>query len=1048
MVDFSIEGIATLKDKVTPTLERIEESLDEVSDELQEGSSSAAQYRSTLEKAIPESTTQEAKVLEQAIDDMIDSGDVSSAEAWRDSIRRTRYELAKQGEIVGVSKERIEDLGREFSETAVDILGFRESLEEAIEPENAAEADALGKAIDRVVDKGDVISVKTLTKSLNELSTHQVISNKTAMSLANQIDEVGDEAIESAGEVQALNASLMATDGGLNNVREASDDTDDAFDKLGFSSARLSADFGILHVSLSDLVKTLPELGIVLGSLTKAFGGMALAVGGAGGAFAGLMAGGMLGWAQALDQQFASVEGTSEGMMIIMKALGRAIADAMQPLVHGQLADGTSVMEAFMDVLGGLVDVVRTLAVGFRDILALPEVQEFFNEIGGSILGANAQAGGLARTLDALRDATAQVLPIITEAFLVVGGKIPDIIDSWSDASAAIGDDIIDLLGALFDLMSALADFGVILGEVIIPHLAVLIEAGAQLGHWLNGVDEDTIQLAGAFFMVAFAVSEAKAAIVALKSMGIAASLTRTVLLLTAIAVALLHVTGALDEAKAAFEGLLSVIPGVSDEMASSIGESDVAFTTFVATVLAGAFKMGGAIKWLSGVFGRLGTSIGRVRALGFTGWLTEFSTTASGLASVLARIAAWGSSLAGSLATVAAGLSTVVGLMLSSGSVAEALGVAFGALVVAVGSVPAAIAAIVAAIVGLIFAIGYLTGDLQKAIDRVEWVQDALWALTNPIEATKKAIGGVLTFVNKAITDFDGLVTKLEETKEGTGLLSYFLTGLAGLIKGASILIKGLGWAVRAAGSVISKAVTKLFIKPFQKFKDWFSQFGFLEDFFVLLFKGAKYAAMLAGALILIVNPLLLTITVLGVLIQKWDAIMAKWNDFKDAITDISGVRATLSFLDETLWALTHPLETLKRLFQVLGEWFRNAVSDEIARVNKEIEKFQKNIEDTKKAIEDSPIGTAMDWGKKGADMAGDAIPDLNSRGRNVGSGRGQRGQVTAKRSPQIGPPSVVNNNNITVNAERGMSKQEARETARDVDREMRRRRRNRRGY
>lgn len=838
-----------VSERVEGTFERLSRQLNKTAGSMTVTDESGEALRRTLKNMEADEASDEFWVLSRAIDNAIDSGDIANFAELRHQIRNVSRTMKVNGADAQWNAEQIEKFADKAARGAKKVVTFKESVERMIPAHTAGEAEVLGQAIDKMVGKGDALNLKNLNIALAELGRRSTIDSVAVEKLQHRLDELSEEereAIASGTALTAVNRSLARS---FDDVGDESRKASRSMDGFGGSAARLSADLGLLHVSLQDFFHTVPLLATLFGPLTKTIGGLTVAIAGMGGALGGLMVGGMLGWAKQLDAQFASIEGTGEAMMVIMKALGRAIMEALEPLMFGTLADGTSNMEVFLNILGGLVDVFAVLAYWAQKIIALEEFQDFLNAMGESLLGETVEEGGLAEFMRAIYDVTKLLLPELTKLFRGIGGRLPDMIREWGRATKELLPYFTQLVTALIAVFGAFSRVGEVLMKVALPWVTTLFYMLVEIVRGLESFGSEIFEIIVALLALAYAISVVSAALTALRTLALLRMFSSLAFIITALVLLLLHFTGLLDEVKDIVTDVLKAM-GVDPGLAESIGESTLTIAALIFALTT------------------LGITIGKIMAnvAKFAGLVLAKFGKAGEAFKFLAKQGKW--------------LGSVVRLLVKPlGLVARAIAFVVGAIAGFLG-VPAIVVGIVLAVLAAVIAFGIWSGKLEEAAEEMGLLGDIVIALLHPIRTFKDIIAGIGDFIAGVTGDFSGFIKTLEGMKE-LGPLRYVLIGLAYATKFSvewfEILATIVGGAMDILGELIDVVVdvaTKVY--------EFAESLGLIKGFFkVLITVLAAVAVALAiyfgGPIALAVGALLLLAGAIGWVLSKFDGL-AQW--------------------------------------------------------------------------------------------------------------------------------------------------------------------------
>jgi len=310
-----------------------------------------------------------------------------------------------------------------------------------------------------------------LAEGIEDASEAAISAAAAMRTYESRVDEVGDESVEAAAESAGLASSLQAA---------------------AAAAGGASVNMGPLNTSIKSAVVALPVLIGLLGSLSAALGGVAIAGGGAAGALGALFVGGLVGRAEAMAAASSELEGRGEALERMMTQLGSAVDEAAAPL------QTLASQEAAMSVLGGLVTLVGDLS------RSAARLRETFAPVAARLGGTfwAEEARGIAE----LEKAVTDLLPILEDLAFFVLAELPDLI-AWLRSEAlrvvpALG----DFATSAIPVVRELAEIGSTLLRLTLPALSILLDALVPILDLFTLLPDSLIVAAAAFGVVSAAL--------------------------------------------------------------------------------------------------------------------------------------------------------------------------------------------------------------------------------------------------------------------------------------------------------------------------------------------------------------------------------------------------------------------------------------------------------------------------------------------------------------------------------------------------------------
>jgi len=269
--------------------------------------------------------------------------DISESQADRlaESLRSLPDDAVAASQSVSQLRRRIDELGDEDAQVSVQTSALEEAIQ-SISDDAVAASSTVSALQSRIEQMGDestqsAVSASLLSNQIGSMGTESVSTAAMLTLLANRIDEVGDESMQASAQV-----------GGLSSA---------------FAGLETGATFAGVRLSLSALVTVMIGAIAVIGSLTAALSGLAIAALGAGGALAAIFGGGLLFAAEQMAARSSEVEGTMEGLQEIASRLNDALSEAIEPLKQPEFANAAiSALESLVNLVNALAESIAAIS--------------------------------------------------------------------------------------------------------------------------------------------------------------------------------------------------------------------------------------------------------------------------------------------------------------------------------------------------------------------------------------------------------------------------------------------------------------------------------------------------------------------------------------------------------------------------------------------------------------------------------------------------------------------------------------------------------------
>jgi phage-related protein len=338
-------------------------------------------------------------------------------------------------------------------------------------------------------------SLEDVGDELNELSVEGEPAQALLDEVADELDDVTTSGEAAGQSLDGINAKRLAL-----SMRALASQTDRAADELDdatTSAGTATAAFGALgtatlvtsgrmrSMSFAMVASLIPAL-VTLTSVLLPLVGVLGFVATAGASLAAVMGGlGIVGAVTHLDELKAALSDAREEIMRIVQPLG----DVFGPLLVDAVEALPELVRRIVDSLGPL----DQFADGLRD------------------LGATAMEAIPALT-GVMFDLAEQALPVVIDVLEWLMANGGEILDTMAEATATLGDELLELGRSTADLLGSMNELGLVAGEFVIPALADLFEVVADVIDDVLALDDSLRDLIIAGSLVApiiFAIAAA-----------------------------------------------------------------------------------------------------------------------------------------------------------------------------------------------------------------------------------------------------------------------------------------------------------------------------------------------------------------------------------------------------------------------------------------------------------------------------------------------------------------------------------------------------------
>lgn len=515
-----------------------------------------------------------------------------------DNVRQTSGSLSE----VANRTEKAKEEAREFSERLDSFDGFTsDQFDELVKgSSNIDELEYKTRQIDENLADDLFGDMSTDSRDMVDASFAGETDIQNTRRFKNQINETGDEATETAGEMSAANAAVSAwitnamlgrsaTSSFAREVDELGDEMTEttakgvAMNELLEDLAGANVNFGPMNLSLARMAQLLPAIIAMMGSLVSVASGFALGGLGAGAGLGTILGGGAWFMGEQIAAGDPDIAGPMEGLQELGSRIRPELENALQPLKQAEF--GT----LFMDTLEGAIAFIGDLATSFSRLSTV--LIPFFERIGAKFWQQQPEFFAEMEKL------IVAMLPYVEDFIVYFLNNMPDALAFVREEATKLIPVWGDFLTSIVDLFAVLSRLGGVIFNLILPPLTLLADlATSILGPIVTVLAPAVEALAAAFSWLADVVWPVLKPFA--QVIGIALVLTKGIgLLSTAAAVLASVITG-------------SVIPALTSLLLSNpLGWIALAVGAIV--VLLDHFGLlDDVMGWITGLFGDLANAV------------------------------------------------------------------------------------------------------------------------------------------------------------------------------------------------------------------------------------------------------------------------------------------------------------------------------------------------------------------------------------------------------------------------------------------------------
>jgi len=435
--------------------------------------------------------------------------------------------------------------------------------------------------------------------------------------------EGGDTLSPASGE-----RAYQSLDTGYNlrRVSKRAKDLREQFSALNPLFSVTSANLGALNVAFESLGKMMYKFTATLGPPITALLGLAGAAIVAAGAIGSFAAVGALGLLEQMEAQMAGVSNRQEALEKLTETLGEMAQQAVAPLATARLADGTTGIQFFIDIIRGGLQLLNRFSDVMAQLVSMPVVSEQLDRLATLFLGGNTND-----LVENLEVAMKEGLPVVVDVIVGLVTALDDLIAYGATLANLFSGSLGPALGNLQTPLAILVALGagfikviLTLINVIGAFITILTEAINTVLSVTGFLGMDPVTVTDLAFAVGVLIGVFKVLTAVTNVLiGRLAILQSRLFILTGVLFALYDVYRLLNDEQQSFAGKITENMGPVRTLAVYAG---VLAAEFALLAYAGAK--------VAAVLGSVNTALTLLTGLSALGWV---SALAKGIAGVVA---------------------------------------------------------------------------------------------------------------------------------------------------------------------------------------------------------------------------------------------------------------------------------------------------------------------------------------------------------------------------------------------------------------------------
>ena len=323
-------------------------------------------------------------------------------------------------------------------------------------------SESVGSTMDDL--EGEVDSARRAFESLSVvqgMSTAVAATNAGAMTIAgNAIDEMGDDALKTAGQMGVLNTVM---------------------EELSLSGSALSINIGAFNVSLRNLAPLLP-IAASMGSVVTMMGAFITSLGAATVALGAFTAAGALGFLEDMQAEFDGLTDSTETLQAVMGGIKDLFIEALEPL---RSAENT---QFFVTLIEGAADLTNRLAQ------AISQMRSTFMPLFSGI--SDIISGEFDNIANGIEDMMEMMNPVLLRFFEWFMSNLPDALRFMGRITQDLAGPVGNLGDSVLDLLTSIIETATQIFQGLAPALSVAVDIATALIDVFNKLSNGAMQAA------------------------------------------------------------------------------------------------------------------------------------------------------------------------------------------------------------------------------------------------------------------------------------------------------------------------------------------------------------------------------------------------------------------------------------------------------------------------------------------------------------------------------------------------------------------------
>ena len=461
VADETLETVANAADSTRNSSSALSASLNKVNEDLSDVSVEAMQAAQTSEElgsAMDTASRAQSKL----------SGTADATESKLDEEAQTFREALRSANSLAEAKDAASRANSVLSSTA-------RRTEEAVE-------DEIGAMYRMVQASG------TVSEFVDRLRNSNLAAAQAADILEEEMDDLSVASLSAA-----LPAKFFAMV--LDDVEDNLEEVDDQAQKAALSIAGLGGAFsstslniGPFNFALRRAAVQIPQLVITTGALATSLLGLASAATIAGGALAGIFAGGLIAKADRVAASSSDIEGRLEALEEIAGNVRDMFIRALEPLID---AESIGIFEGTLTSLATTVNLLAQVADNLQDdlVAAGQEISNAFGDNSTAILRE-------------MENVTEAFLPLIVDLFGYFANELPDALQFFQNEGVSFTRTLGEIGKQIISFFRTFTEVGIPILEGAITAISGVLGAFELVANVVNTLPDGVIELVASFLFL------------------------------------------------------------------------------------------------------------------------------------------------------------------------------------------------------------------------------------------------------------------------------------------------------------------------------------------------------------------------------------------------------------------------------------------------------------------------------------------------------------------------------------------------------------------